>query len=79
MTNLEIVYLIRNKDKKDASGDGLTAYGRRLTSLKKAMSVQLNGDDNAQRKIDEHSGVHAASGAANMRQKSVVDFFGNGN
>ena len=78
MASLEIVYLIRDKDKKDTFGDGVNAYGRRLTSLKKAMAVQLKGDVNAQRKIDEHSGVHAASGAASMVQKSVVDFFGNG-
>ena len=78
MASLEIVYLIRDKDKKDTFGDGVNAYGRRLTSLKKAMAVQLKGDVNAQRKIDEHSGVHAANWAASMVQKSVVDFFGNG-
>ena len=76
MGSLEVVYLIRDKDKKDASGHGVSAYGRRFKVLKTAMSVQLKGDANAQRKIDEHSGLLAASAAGSMAQQTMDGFLG---
>ena len=68
MGSLEVVYMIRNKGKKDGSGHGVSTYGRRFKILKTAMSVQLKGNANARRKIDKHSGLVAASAARSMAQ-----------
>ena len=76
MGSLEVVYMIRDKDKKDASGHGVSAYRRRFKILKTAMSVQLKGNANVQCKIDEHSGLLAASAAGSKAQQTMYGFLG---
>ena len=72
--SLEVVYMIRDKDKKDASGHGVSAYGRRLKTLQIAMSVQLGSDAKAQHNIDEYTGLLVDSAADPLSQQTMDDF-----
>ena len=71
--SLERVYGLRGRDDADKECLAITGIGRRFKKLKEAMVEKL-GKMEANRKIDQHTGVYGTDGE--LQQQKLDNYFG---